>query len=128
MIGVLIAMASRGDIFSLRLPPGDRLRLEELAARYGAGVSNVAKVLIGRELDALYDSDGNLSGIRIGRERVDRMEGYYPAETLEDAYGIDPGTVRRWAEDGSVRSAVRGMDLYVSLGDVEGRLHGEGKT
>jgi GntR family transcriptional regulator, carbon starvation induced regulator len=91
----LIVGRVRADILRCRLKPGDKLRVEELRATYGAGGSPVREAL------------SRLTSV--GLVRVEGQRGFTVADvSTEDL--LDLTRVRIWVESAAMRSSIRNGD------------------
>jgi len=88
----VIVSRVRADILRCRLKPGDKLRVEELRATYGAGGSPVREAL------------SRLTSV--GLVRVEGQRGFTVAEVSTDDL-LDLTRMRIWVESAAIRSSIR---------------------
>lgn len=116
------------DVMSIRIHPENRMRIDELAGRYGVPLSSVVNMCIQRSMFEIYDSDGYISSSgSLGACRSIRIDdGYFPLTVLSRAFGVNKDAMRMMVARGRVRAFRIGRELYLSYANIN-RIYGKDK-
>lgn len=113
----------KSDTLTVRISPGMKTQLEDVARETGNTVSTIAKAAISKMLSSLYDADGRIVNTQILSNRAalnDKIAwGYFPLYEVSRAYGLSERTLQTLVTRGKIPHIVADRKRYVKLSNVE---------
>lgn len=117
----------KNDMFSLRLPPDLKLRLDEVSEFTGESASSVIKACMLEVFNRIFDRYGYIvdnNDILRARSRIPIDQCLCPGKYVAKAFNVNYASLRRWKSLGMVNAIGRDGNVYVSIKSVEDLLNG----
>lgn len=114
------------EVISVRIHPEIRMRIGEVAKRFGVTISSVVNMCLRKVFAELYDEEGNmLTTASPDVRRTIRIEdGCYPLTVFARAFGVNKKSMEKRLWRRCVRPVKRRNELYFLYKDVV-RIYGE---
>lgn len=123
----MLGNIKKNDIFSLRLPPDLKLKLDEVSELTGESASSVIKACMLEVFNRIFDEDGyviNDKNILRGRGGIPIGKCLCHGRDVAKAFSINYSTLRYWCVLGMVKTVKKNGSVYVLIESVEDLLNG----
>ena len=119
-------LSFKREVISVRISPENRMRIEEVAKRFGFAMSSVVNMCLCKVFAEIYDVDGNMSPIASldACRAIRTEEGCFPLAVLARAFGVREKSMSKRLWRRCVRPVKRRNELYFLYKDVV-RIYGE---
>ena len=122
------SVSLKKEMISVRIHPESRMRIGEVARRFGVPMSSVVNMCVNRFFSEIYDREGNMLPIMSlsVRQSIRMEDGYYPLAILSKAFGVSKDSMSKRVSRHRVRCFKVGRESYLSYNDIA-RIYGEDK-